>query len=220
LQAADRSRRARRHRLITLPRAAGVSVIVFVLAVTGGVASQPGSGSGQPHHRRGRRARRHGRQCVHAHASATRAALSASRAAVVCEINDQRAAYGLPPLHASERLDRAAQGWSSRMVATDRFNHANLGPRVTATGFRWTALGEAIATGYDTPHQVVAGWMASASHCHLMLSPTYTAVGTGIARRPVPGTADGGDTWTEDFALAAGKRAPSRNFAPADGCPY
>jgi uncharacterized protein YkwD len=188
--------------------------------VTAGVASQSGSGSAQRHHRRGRRGDRHGRQCVDAHASARRAALSAIRAAVVCEINDQRVARGLSPLHASERLDLAAQRWSHRMVATDRFTHASIGPRVTATGFRWSALGEAIATGYDTPHEVVRGWMASVSHCRLVLSPTYTAIGTGVARSPVPGAASGGDTWTEDFALGAGKRPPSRNFAPADGCPY
>jgi uncharacterized protein YkwD len=216
LRAADRSRR----RLITIPRAVGVSVIVFVLAVTSGVASQPGSGSAQRHHRRGRRAARHRRQCVDAHASAKRAALGAIRAAVVCEINDERAARGLPPLRASERLDQAAQRWSSRMVATHRFTHASVGRRVTATGFRWSALGEAIATGYDTPQRVVAGWMASVSHCRLVLSPTYTAIGTGVALSPVLDAAQAGDTWTTDFALGAGERPPSRNFAPADGCPY
>ena len=80
------------------------------------------------------------------------------------------------------------------------------------------AAGENIATGYPTPRQVVAGWMASAGHCENILNPTYRSVGTGVNRHPVAGYASGRHL-DQDFGLrsAAG---PSRNWGPAHGCPY
>ena len=71
-----------------------------------------------------------------------------------------------------------------------------------------------------TPRQVVDGWMASAGHCENILNPTYRDVGTGVNRHAVGGYASGPATWTQDFALPMGSRAPSRNSGPAHHCPY
>jgi uncharacterized protein YkwD len=143
------------------------------------------------------------------------------RAAVVCLINEERAAHGLPGLRADDRLNNSAQSWSNRMVATHSFTHgANFAARISAAGFRWSSAGENIATGFVTPRQVVNGWMASAGHCENILSPTYRDVGTGVNRHAVGGYATGPATWTQDFALPMGKSAPSRSLGPMDHCPY
>jgi uncharacterized protein YkwD len=149
------------------------------------------------------------------------ASIGAMRAAVVCLIDQQRTAHGLPPLHADARLDNSAQSWSNRMVATHNFTHGtNFAGRISAAGFRWSAAGENIATGYQTPRQVVNGWMASTDHCRNILSPSYRSVGTGVNRHAIGGYGTGPGTWTQDFALPMGKSAPSGNWGPAGQCPY
>jgi uncharacterized protein YkwD len=161
------------------------------------------------------------RGCPNANRPTTRSAIPAMRAAVVCLINEQRAAHGLPPLRADHRLNDSAQSWSNRMVATRTFSHgANFGARISAAGFRWSAAGENIATGFMTPRQVVNGWMASTGHCENILSPTYRDVGTGVNRHAIGGYSTGPATWTQDFALPMGRSAPSRRFGPMDSCPY
>lgn len=142
-----------------------------------------------------------------------------ARRAVLCLINQQRRRHGLPPLSESARLDRSAQGWTDYMVRTGRFTHgADFAARISAVGFAWGSAGENIATGFVTPRQVVRGWMGSQGHCSNILDPTYASVGTGVDTRPLGRF--GGATWTQDFALWMGHRAPSRNYGPARGCPY
>ena len=159
--------------------------------------------------------------CAHASISVGPANLGAMRTAVLCLVNRQRAAHGLPRLSEDSRLDRSAQGWTQTMVATHRFTHGtNFAARISAAGFRWSAAGENIATGFATPAAVVKAWMASVGHCRNILSPSYSAIGIGVVNRPVAGFASGAATWTQDFALPMGRRAPSRNFAASSRCPY
>jgi uncharacterized protein YkwD len=161
------------------------------------------------------------RGCANANRSAASASIPALRAAVVCLINQQRADHHLPALSADVRLDTSAQRWSNAMVVRHVFTHGtNFAARISAAGYRWSAAGENIATGYRTPRRVVRAWMASARHCENILSPTYGSVGTGINRHGVRGYASGPATWTQDFALARGHPAPSHNTGPAKGCPY
>jgi uncharacterized protein YkwD len=142
------------------------------------------------------------------------------QSAVVCLINRQRGRHHLPRLHANQRLNRSAQGWTNRMVRSDSFSHGvNFAARISAVGFSWSRAGENIATGFDTPAAVVRAWMASPDHCQNILSPSFADVGTGVSGRPIPGS--GGDgTWTQDFGLPMGQHAPSGNSGPAQGCPY
>lgn len=158
-------------------------------------------------------------RCPHANARATRLPRPELRTAVVCLINAERAAHGLPALRDSSRLDGTAQLWTNTMVATGDFTHgSDPAARITAAGLSWSAMGENIATGYPSPRRVVAAWMASPEHCRNILNPIYSMVGTGVNRHPVRGFASGPATWTEDFALPARHRPPSHNWGPADGC--
>lgn len=160
------------------------------------------------------------RGCAHAQSSVFGASRSQLGRAVVCLVNGQRRERGLPRLHGNERLDRSAQRWTDFMVGHDVFTHGpNFAARITAAGFDWSTAGENIATGFTTPASVVSGWMASDDHCRNILTPLFRSVGTGVSASGVPGFGSSG-TWTEDFGLHMGSRAPSHEWGPADGCPY
>lgn len=164
------------------------------------------------------------RSCAFQDAPAGHASAPALRAGIVCLINLTREARGLPWLREAHSLNRAAQGHSTQMVAEGSFSHtaggSDPGTRLTAAGFHWSALGEAISTGYVTPLQVFRAWLASPDHCRILLSPTYRDIGIGVDRRPVRGFANRPGTWTADLALPAGAGSPSGNWGPAGGCPY
>lgn len=111
------------------------------------------------------------------------------------------------------------------MVVLRDFSHfgaggSNPASRVSGTGYRWSAIGEAIGTGFSTPRRVVDAWLASPPHCQIVLSPEYRAVGIGVASPPVRGAASHPGTWTADLALARNRRPPSGNWAPANSCPH
>lgn len=159
------------------------------------------------------------RSCAKADTPAIAASKQATRAAVVCLINQQRAVHALPALHANFMLDRSAQLWTNVIVATGRFTHgSNFAARITAAGFNWSAAGENIASGFQTPRQVVRAWMANTGHCENILDPTYHDVGTGVSTHRLGQI--GPSTWTQDFGLWMGHAAPSANHGPANGCPY
>ena len=183
----------------------------------------PSAASAQRHVQHGKHRARSSSSatCAGANAHVGRASARILRDAVVCLINQQRAAHHLPPLHASPLLDRSAQRWTDAMVTSDQFTHGiNFASRISAVGYVWRAAGENIATGYSTPRSVVRAWMASAGHCQNILNPTYRNVGTGVTPHPVKGWATGAGTWTQDFALGMHQSAESGNFGPANGCPY
>lgn len=194
-----------------------LGLAVLALALTS-VAASAGAKTG--HARPGRRASA-AAACPGAGISAAGARLGSLRAAVLCLVNRQRSARGLPALHEDARLDRSAQGWTSSMVANRQFTHGSgFAGRIIAAGLVWSAAGENIATGFQTPAAVVAAWMGSEGHCRNILAPTFSAIGIGVLALPVGAYATGGATWTQDFALPMGQRAPSANSGPMNGCPY
>lgn len=165
------------------------------------------------------------RSCAYQDTPAVGAPAGDLRAAVVCLMNLARHRAHLPAIREQHQLTDVAQSHSDQMVAGGFFSHTNPDgsqpwDRVGRAGFRWSAVGETISTGFATPASAVSGWLASTEHCRILLSPSYRDVGIGVAPRPVRGYATGPATWTADFALAAGSGAPSNNWGPANGCPY
>ena len=159
--------------------------------------------------------------CRYANTPATAATRAQMRAAVVCLINQQRTKRHLPALHPRPSLDRSAQRWTNAMIASRRLTHGpNFAARITATGFDWSAVGENIAAGFATPHDVVGAWIASTGHCANILDPTFADVGTGVSAHRVGHFPGAPATWTQDFGLQRGHKPPSRNRRPASGCPY
>jgi uncharacterized protein YkwD len=159
--------------------------------------------------------------CANADTPATTASLSTMRAAVVCLINQQRNAHGLPSLKVSAKLNRSAQSWNQWMVGSGNFTHgSNFAGRISAVGYNWQTAGENIATGFGTPRAVVKAWMASTDHCRNILDPHFRDVGTGVSPAAVGSWATQPSTWTQDFGLLMSQNAPSRNSGPQNGCPY
>lgn len=156
--------------------------------------------------------------CANRHTPATRMSAHAMRTAVVCLVNRERRHHGLPPVRESRRLDRSAQGWSNRMVRAASFTHGDFTSRLVAVGYRWSAAGENIASGFRDPWGVVRGWMGSPDHCRIILGPQYADLGVGVNTRRLGSY--GPSTWTQDFGLWKGHHAPSHNFGPQGGCPY
>jgi uncharacterized protein YkwD len=161
-----------------------------------------------------------GGACPNANTPAVSASLPAMRESVVCLINQQRTSRGLPRLTVSPKLNTVAQRWTNFMVTHGEFSHARFVARINAVHYLWRTVAENIATGYMTPKQVVAGWMASPDHCTNILDPSIREVGTGERPAPVRGFASGPATWTQDFGLQRSQTPPSHNRGPARGCPY
>lgn len=214
---ARRSTPQRRIAALARPRRRRGAVPLGALLVAALIAIAPAAA---PAANAGRaRAQRSPRKCANADTAASAASKQAIRTAVVCLINQQRTAHHLPPLSANPLLDHSAQHWTNVMVNTGQFTHgASFSARITAVGFDWSSTGENIATGYQTPRQVVTAWMASTDHCQNILDPSYANVGTGVSTHTLGRY--GPSTWTQDFGLWMGHHAPSSNYAPAHGCPY
>jgi uncharacterized protein YkwD len=159
--------------------------------------------------------------CPDANATISSVPRGAMQSSVVCLINQRRASFGLPRLDASRKLDLSAQRWTDDMVGDADFSHgAAFAQRISAVGFDWSSAGENIATGFETPTEVVDAWMASTGHCQNILSPVYRYVGTGVSNGMISGSSNVAGTWTQDFGLLMNQQAPSANYKPAEGCPY
>lgn len=122
---------------------------------------------------------------------------------VVELLNIERAKVGAAPLKRSNDLDFAARYQARDMeedvyfdhYTKDRsgdttFNVCSPTERIKLYYSGYSAFGENLAAGYDTPEQVIAGWMASDGHRTNMLDPKYREVGIGYYE---------GGTWFREF---------------------
>lgn len=107
-----------------------------------------------------------------------------------------------PALSVNGKLTAAARGHARDMAAHSYFDHTSRtgrdpGQRISAAGYRWSWWGENIAAGFDTPQQVVAGWLDSDGHCANLMSRHFTQIGVGYAK-----DADSAyrTYWVQDFA--------------------
>lgn len=110
-------------------------------------------------------------------------------------LNAQRAAQGLAALAWNGQVAQAAQIHSDDMARSSIMQHAGsdgsrAGDRLTRVGFRWSAWGEAVAAGQQTPDDVIRAWMNSPPHRAILLG-NYRYVGIGLAT-----SASGTPYWT------------------------
>ena len=71
--------------------------------------------------------------------------------------------------------------------------------RVERAGFgAHRIVGENIAAGAMSPHEVTEGWLASPAHCENIMDGRFTQI--GIAYRRESRTPTRGMYWTQDFA--------------------
>ena len=99
---------------------------------------------------------------------------------MVRQINELRAAHGLPPLRTSRSLTRSSFRYSRSMMGRDSFGHRG---RIGASR-RFKRLGEMIErhTGRrPSAAQVVRRWYQSGGHRALLLDRAFRHVGAGRA---------------------------------------
>jgi uncharacterized protein YkwD len=101
----------------------------------------------------------------------------------------------------NERLAAAALAHSRNMAQRGYFGHrgrdgSEVGDRADRVGYRWRHIGENIATGQGSAHQVVAGWLASPPHCANIMDPLFTEMGAAYATSAHSKT---GIYWTQVF---------------------
>lgn len=105
---------------------------------------------------------------------------------VVRLVNLERSKAGLAPLAINWEVSRVARYKSQDMINKNYFSHESPTygspfKMMETFGIRFTAAGENIAMGQQTPAQVMNGWMNSPGHRSNILSPNYNQIGVGLA---------------------------------------
>jgi uncharacterized protein YkwD len=139
-----------------------------------------------------------------------------ARRAIKCLINHRRAHRGLKRLRGSIALASAAQVHSDAMATQNFFSHdGNDGTpasRAESAGYMAGAsawgLGENLewASGKAaTPRAIVDGWMLSAEHRDVMLSPRFRHIGVGVTSgSPMSPDVQNAEMFTADFGFRKG----------------
>jgi uncharacterized protein YkwD len=101
-------------------------------------------------------------------------------------------------------LAAAASRHSGDMAARDYFDHGSpegerVRHRVVQQGYAWRAVGENLAGGDTTVRGVIAGWLASETHCRNMMNPEFSEAGVACVRRS-------GTTWGAYWTLVMATR--------------
>jgi uncharacterized protein YkwD len=111
--------------------------------------------------------------------------------------------YGAaPPLTASARLSQVALAYAHDMAAggyMDHTGHDGSTPaeRISRSGYRWSEVGENLASGIMRPEEVVAGWLTSPEHCANLMYPLFREIGVAFAVNPHD---ERGVYWAMEFA--------------------
>ena len=124
--------------------------------------------------------------------------------AMLCLHDYARHQAGLPSLHVSATLTRAASAKSDD-IAHCGFSHSACGHpfsyRADWAGYHWTRLGENIAWGTGSPlpsaRVIFSAWLRSDDHRANILDPAFRDIGVGSGR----GTLGGASArfWVTEF---------------------
>jgi uncharacterized protein YkwD len=109
-----------------------------------------------------------------------------------------------PPLSLNLLLEQAALAHSRDMAANNYMDHverdgSSPADRITRTGYKWSMVGENLASGTLTPEETVAGWLQSPHHCANLMTARFTEMGSAFAVNP---SSAAGIYWTQTFGAA------------------
>ena len=143
--------------------------------------------------------------------TATPARASGYAAQLIDLINQQRAQNGLPPYRTDSRLNAASDYHNRYMRDNNCFNHICSGEpdpfqRMINAGYPLVSGGENIGMGYQTPQEMVDGWMNSSGHRAAILNTSWTDIGCGYLLGPSGNPWD--SYWTCDFAKGTTSTQP------------
>ena len=112
--------------------------------------------------------------------------VSTAERALFDDLNRERAAKGLPPLHWDAALASAAREHASRMAQRNVLSHQLPGEpqvqdRATKAGARFTTIAENIAVAPNSA-TIHSAWMQSPHHRENILDPELNGVGIGVVK--------------------------------------
>lgn len=118
---------------------------------------------------------------------------------VIRLVNIERSKAGLQQLTQNWQLSRVARYKSQDMIDKGYFAHnsptyGSPFRMIESFGIRFSAAGENIAMGQQSPAQVMNAWMNSPGHRNNILSPSFTQIGVGLAKDK-----NGRMYWTQMF---------------------
>ncbi|MCW3011321.1 MAG: hypothetical protein JWO90_1725 [Solirubrobacterales bacterium] len=130
--------------------------------------------------------------CPHSSDLPSQASAAQARGAVLCLLNQHRAAAGLPAFLEDPTLGLAAQTHAEDMGRRDFYAHqtpdgTEPDQRIRQAGYAGSTTGENIHWGVGanaTPARIVDDWMASPGHRANILRVSFSRVGTGIGYDP------------------------------------
>lgn len=116
---------------------------------------------------------------------------------VLALVNAERAKAGVGALTLDSNAQQAAEIRAAEIRQS--FSHTrpdgrDFGTALTEAGVRYTASGENIAYGQNSPEEVMRGWMNSEGHRANILNGSYTSIGIGHIE-----DAAGTDYWVQLF---------------------
>jgi uncharacterized protein YkwD len=93
------------------------------------------------------------------------------------------------PLTPSGKLSEVALAYARDMAAWGYMDHrgrdgSTPAARISRSGYRWSEVGENLASGIMRPEDVVAGWLRSPEHCANLMDPLFHQAGVAFAVNP------------------------------------
>ena len=113
---------------------------------------------------------------------------------VVTLVNQERGKAGCDPVTVNSRLTSAAQDHSQDQADIGEMTHSGsdgstVGQRITRAGYKWSKVGENVASGTTSADRAMELWMNSEAHRDNILNCAFKNIGVGYV--------DG--YWTQDF---------------------
>jgi uncharacterized protein YkwD len=106
------------------------------------------------------------------------------------------------PLVSSVELSQVALAYAQQMASLQFMDHtgrdgSSPAQRISRSGYRWSEVGENLASGIMKPEDVVAGWLSSPEHCANLMDPRFREMGVAFAVNPHDAR---GVYWAMEFA--------------------
>jgi uncharacterized protein YkwD len=147
---------------------------------------------------------------------------------IACLINEERTAYGIPPVRPNDDLRQAALSHSTEMVNQGYFEHTSPAgvtfvDRIEATGYtRGTTaweVGENLVWGngqLSTPQSLVTSWMNSPPHRENLLRPRFQEIGiAAVVGTPASRLDQTGVTVSSEYGFRAYRNAKAKKHRRA-----
>ena len=106
------------------------------------------------------------------------------------------------PLVRSIELSQVALAYAQQMASLQFMDHtgrdgSSPAQRISRSGYRWSEVGENLASGIMKPEDLIAGWLASPEHCANLMDPRFREMGVAFAVNPHDAR---GVYWAMEFA--------------------